>query len=88
MQLVSIILMDIKSTCTCVNKLLHVFNTVPTALKITWAYGVRIMDITLGKISGHRAVRWEQQRDLRTLNPATATEHTHSDYFVLSHQLP
>lgn len=37
---------------------------------------------------GYRAVCWEQQRDLRAVNPATATQYIVSGYFVLSHLLP
>lgn len=49
MQLLFIVLLDVIATHTCVNKLLHVFNIIATVLKITQAYGVRVMDITLRK---------------------------------------
>lgn len=49
MQLLFIILLDLISIRRCVNKLLHFFDIIAAAQKITQAYGVTVTDITLRK---------------------------------------
>lgn len=87
MQLLFTMLLDVRSICTLVNKPLHVFHITAAALKTTQAV-VWQPQTSPGEGWGYRAVCWEQQRDLRAVNPAPATQEIVSGYFVLSHLLP
>lgn len=87
MQLLFTMVLDVRSICTLVNKPLHVFHIIAAALKTTQAV-VWQPQTSPGEGWGYRAVCWEQQRDLRAVNPAPATQEMVSGYFVLSHLLP